>query len=185
MTMEQYHFGDVMSDEDSLAHYGIKGMRWGQRKSVGTGSVTGGRSKPKSPVPVIARPGFAIGSKAGKAYNKYRNEKDVSGVSRREARAAIKKENRETQRRIEDFQSSSNRSDQIRTARNNERAAIRKYEDVRAAVKEGKGAGQLGKNAARVALNKAANERYENLTKAESRTTGEQFADAFLGSLFK
>ncbi len=30
--MKIYHLGEQMSDEDSLAHYGVKGMKWGQRK---------------------------------------------------------------------------------------------------------------------------------------------------------
>lgn len=29
--MRLYHLGEVMTDEDSLAHYGVKGMKWGQR----------------------------------------------------------------------------------------------------------------------------------------------------------
>ncbi len=31
---KQYHFGEDMTDEDSLAHYGVKGMKWGQRKKA-------------------------------------------------------------------------------------------------------------------------------------------------------
>ncbi len=34
--MRIYHLGERMSDEDSLAHYGVKGMKWGQRKAAGS-----------------------------------------------------------------------------------------------------------------------------------------------------
>jgi hypothetical protein len=32
--------GEQMSDEDSLAHYGVKGMKWGQRKNGSAPRVT-------------------------------------------------------------------------------------------------------------------------------------------------
>lgn len=31
--MKAYQLGEQMSDEDSLAHYGVKGMKWGRRKA--------------------------------------------------------------------------------------------------------------------------------------------------------
>lgn len=31
--MSKYQIGEVMSDEDSIAHVGVKGMKWGHRKA--------------------------------------------------------------------------------------------------------------------------------------------------------
>ena len=35
-----YNLGEVMSDEDSLEHFGVKGMKWGQRKNNSAPKVT-------------------------------------------------------------------------------------------------------------------------------------------------
>lgn len=141
--MRTYQVGELMTDEDSLAHYGIRGMKWGVRK-----------------------------------VKEYRNTPDSSGVSRKQARQQIKRQNLETRRHIEDFERASNRSDLIRTSRRNRVAMQRYYEDVKADVRNKRGSGELGRNAARVVMNKARNERYTNIHKAESRTAGEQFVEA-------
>jgi len=127
----------------SLEHYGVPGMKWGQRK-----------------------------------LKDYRHTPDTSGVTRSQARGAVKRQNVETRRRLEDFESGPNRSIAIRAARGNQRAASRKYEDVKADIKNQKSTGALGRNAARIALNRAKNERYENAYKAEAKTYGEQFVEA-------
>lgn len=43
---KEYQFGELMTDEDSLAHYGVKGMKWGVRSGkgkTGVGRVRGAR----------------------------------------------------------------------------------------------------------------------------------------------
>jgi hypothetical protein len=57
------------------------------------------------------------------------------------------------------------RSNQIRSARASTIDAHRKYQDVKDEIKQAKGKGAIGKHAARVALNKAANERYAVTTR--------------------
>lgn len=140
--MQRYEMGEAMSDEDSLAHYGVKGMTWGQRRHI----------------------------------------PDASGVTRAHARIQKKLDNRQLGRKLEDFESSSNRSNEIRSARGNRVAAKRKYEDVKSELKAQKGTGQLGKNAYKVAINKARNERYETIYKADSKTTGEQLVEAIFNA---
>jgi hypothetical protein len=34
-----YNLGELMDDEDSLAHFGVKGMKWGQRKARDDGAT--------------------------------------------------------------------------------------------------------------------------------------------------
>jgi hypothetical protein len=38
--VKDYEIGELMSDEDSLAHYGTKGMKWGVRRGKGTTGVS-------------------------------------------------------------------------------------------------------------------------------------------------
>lgn len=143
------------SSADSLEHFGVKGMKWGQRKAEGGG-----------------------GGGIGGAIRNYRHAPDSSGVSRSQARRQVKLQNRQTNRTIEDFEQSPNRSSMIRSARNNRVAAKRRYEDVKSEIKDQKSTGALGRNAARVVLNRARNERYENAYKANAKTMGEQFVEA-------
>jgi len=130
----------------SLEHYGVPGMKWGQRK-----------------------------------LKDYRHTPDTSGVTRSQARGTVKRQKVETRRNLEDFESSPTRSKQIREARGNRRKADRKYEDIKRDLKDQKSTGALGRNAARVALNKAKNERYANAYKANSKTVGEQFIQDLMG----
>jgi len=143
----------------SLEHYGVKGMKWGVQRRDGGGS--GGS-----------------GGGIAKRINDYRHAPDASGVSRSQARSSKKRQNVETRRRLEDFESAPNRSNLIRAARNDRRSAQRTYEDIKREIKSDKSTGALGRNAARVALNRAKNERYENAYKADSKTMGEQFIEA-------
>lgn len=145
----------------SLEHYGVKGMKWGQHnKSSGDSGGSGG------------------GGGVGKVIKNYRHAPDSSGVSRSQARREIKKLNRETSRNLQDFQSSANRSNLIRAARNNQVAAHRKYQDIKSDLKDQKSTGAIGKNAARIALARARNERYQNSFKSSQKTAGEQFMEA-------
>jgi len=129
-----------MAELGSLEHYGVVGMRWGQRNS-----------KP-----------------------------DISGVSRNDARQQIKTQNRERRQNLKKFKSRPRKTKNklIKQARANTLSAERKYEDIKLDLKDQRSAGSLGRNAARVALNKAKNERYENAYKATTRTLGEQFVQA-------
>jgi hypothetical protein len=152
----------------SLEHYGVKGMHWGQTKAK------------KNPVPVIARPGFAIGQRVGLAIARRNTTPDTSGVTRRQARQQIKSQNRQTSRNLQDFDRSANRSNMIRKARGDRVTAQRRYEDLKSELKDQKSRGAIGKNAARVAMNRIKNERYENVFKANSHTVGEQFVKSLL-----
>lgn len=140
--MQEYRIGETMSDEDSLMHYGVKGMKWGQRRT---------------------RP-------------------DSSGVSKADSRAARKENNKATGRKLEDWNDSfagrgkegrQARNDEIKKARKDMKQVDRDYRDTRDAIKAQKKAGTLGKNAAKVALNKAANQQFETAYKAQQYTSGE------------
>lgn len=41
--MRKYEIGELMTDEDSLAHYGIKGMKWGRRRGKSTTGISRAR----------------------------------------------------------------------------------------------------------------------------------------------
>lgn len=174
MAIGEYRIGEKMSDEDSLAHYGVKGMKWGVRKKSGSGGST-------LPLSVRMNPGARIGMKVGQAYVKRQTTPDSSGVTRRQAKQQIREQNKKLNRDLEDFERSGNRSDLIRSARANKVAANRKYEDIRDEIKAKKGSGEIGANAAKVIINQARNERYSVIEKAASKTTGEQFMEAMFG----
>lgn len=108
----------------------------------------------------------------------FRNDPDSSGVSRKEARREIKIQNRQTGRNLRAFEGSDNRSAAIRKARADTDSATRKYQDLKADLKDQKSRGSIGRNKARIILNQAKNERYENTYKSEQRTAGEQFIEA-------
>ncbi len=148
-----------------LEHYGVKGMKWGVKNAAKALSPTQG---------VGAKAGVKIGQK----INAFRNDPDASGVSRRQARQAIKTSNRNTSRNLQDFERASNRSEIIRTARKNRVDTQRKYEDFKSGLKNQKSTGAIGKNQARVLLNEAKNERYANVYKSEQKTAGEQFLES-------
>lgn len=45
MAIGEYRIGELMSDEDSLAHYGVKGMKWGKRKKASFGEIQEARMR--------------------------------------------------------------------------------------------------------------------------------------------
>lgn len=149
-------------DDFILEHYGVKGMKWGVKKAFSPSQGVGAKA----------------GIKVGQKINAFRNDPDSSGVSRRQARQAIRAHDRKTTRELQDFERASNRSDIIRTARRNRVDTQRRYEDFKTDLKNQKSTGAIGKNQARVLLAQAKNERYANIRKAESRTAGEQFIEA-------
>jgi len=111
------------------------------------------------------------------------NTPDSSGVSRSQAREQMKSQNRETRQNIKKFKSTprKTRNKMIKSARSNTLRAERKYEDIKMDLKDQRSAGAIGRNAARVALHRARNERYENARKAATRTRGEIIVQALLG----
>lgn len=138
----------------SLAHYGVKGMKWGKRKTNPDGS---------------AAPGLI----------RNRNAPDASGVTRKDVRVARNQINRQAQRDLEDWSDSRvgrDRNQDIKAARKELKYANRTYADVRREIKGRKG--ELGRNATKIALAKAAAERYSVAAKAEQKTTGEQIVGA-------
>lgn len=120
-------------------------------------------------------PGMKWGVRKVREYN---NTPDSSGVTRKQARSQIRSQNTQSRRNLEDFEVAANRSQLIRTSRGNRTKMQRYYEDSKADIKSRKATGELGKNAARIMMNRIRNERYENVYRAESRTAGEQFVEA-------
>jgi hypothetical protein len=155
--------------DDVLAHYGVKGMKWGQHKD-GLRLLPGTRTSMK------------VGHKVGKKIHDYNHKPDVSGLTRKDARRQVKLQNRQLSRHLQDFNRSPNRSNQIRSARASTIDAHRKYQDVKDEIKQKKGKGVIGKHAARVALNQAANERYAVIHKSEQTTAGEKFMQDLFGT---
>lgn len=142
----------------SLAHYGVKGMKWGKRRTNPDGSDAPG-------------------------VFRNRNAPDASGITRKQARAETRAINRQTSRNLEDFNDlpGQKRDQAIRTAREGRKMAERKYEDV---VREVKGKkGEVGRNATKIALAKARAERYESITKSETLTQGEATVKALMDVL--
>lgn len=142
----------------SLAHYGVKGMKWGKRSNP-DGS---------------AAPGVF----------RNRNAADASGVTRKDVKVARNQINREGSRKHEDWNDATvgkDRNQQIKAARKELKYANRTYND---AVREIKGKkGEIGRNAAKIAIMKAHAERYEVAAKAAEKTTGEQVVAALFGGV--
>jgi hypothetical protein len=143
--VKDYAIGETMSDEDSLAHFGVKGMKWGQRRAA----------------------------------------PDSSGVSKNDVRAAARAHGKQVGRNIEDFndQDRKSRDAGIKEARSQRKQVNRDYHDAKSTIKAQRKTGELGKNAARMALNKAALERYEVIAKADQTTSGEAIANLIFAGL--
>lgn len=157
-------------DNALLEHHGIKGMKWGVRKDrSGPALLPGARSSMK------------VGNKVGQKINNYRNAPDKSGVSRKQARRAVKGQNRSLSRELEDFHAlpPAKRDAAILAARRNLTATNRSYQDVKQALKDQKSDATIGKNYARVALNKAKNERHKAQEMASTMTEHEKMIQAF------
>lgn len=143
----------------SLAHYGVKGMKWGKHKTNPDGS---------------AAPGVF----------RNRNAADASGVTRKDVKIARNQINRDAARKHEDWNDATvgkDRNQQIKSARKELKYANRTYAD---AVREIKGKkGEVGRNATKVALMKASAQRYEVAAKAAEKTTGEQVVAALFSGV--
>jgi hypothetical protein len=173
--------------DDVLVHYGVKGMKWGVRKAVLNGMNRSGFTKAAQKNAANAKRrtavGVAVGSTVGggslrRKVHDFNHKPDISGVTRKDARHLVKIQNRNMNRKLQDLHSDPNRSRIIRTARANQVAAHRRYQDVRDEIKQQKGKAVIGKHAARVALNHAKNERYTVVHTANQTTMGEQFMQA-------
>jgi hypothetical protein len=153
-------------DNALLEHHGIKGMKWGVRRDrSGPALLPGARSSMK------------VGNKIGQKIHNYKNAPDKSGVSRKQARRTVKNQNRSLRRELEDFNAlpPHKRDQAILDARRKLTASNRSYEDVKRSLKDQKSDATIGKNAARVALNKAKNERFSTAQKAATLTGTEKF----------
>lgn len=78
--MRPYAIGETMTDEDSLAHYGVAGMKWGQTRAKGSGSdIRAARFNVRKQQEKIADQAFALNqatksgntAKANAAAKKY------------------------------------------------------------------------------------------------------------------
>lgn len=154
---------DKPSLEDAMAHFGVKGMHWGQRKS----DPASRRSQKAESTRKAHRARSDLIKKAvvGKP--------DAAGVTRKDKRQAKRADWKKTKRDLEDFhdQPGKNRDAEIKAARSNLRQASRDYKTAKATYKAEKET--VGKNAAKIALAKAANEKYKVEYKAEQETRGE------------
>jgi hypothetical protein len=109
-----------------------------------------------------------------KRVSDYSHAPDVSGTSRKQARTAVKAQNRSLRRELEDFDDlpPKHRDAAIHEARKALKVSSRKYEDVRREIKSQRST--MGKNSARIALNKVANEHASVLSKSRAMTESEK-----------
>lgn len=150
--------------EDILEHHGIKGMKWGVHRNSGGGEGGGGK----------------VGSKLKGT------RPDASGVTRQQSRQQRSKDNRTTSRALEDWHldtSRQQRNSDIKAARKAWKTDNRAYKDVKHDIKAQKKAGTMGKFQAKVALNQAANHRFETYHKSQQHTTGEAITHGVLNVL--
>lgn len=155
---------DAPTLDEVLQHYGVKGMHWGHRKASSSGDSGGsGGGAAKKPV--------------------------HQDITRAERHAAVRDHNKQTVRKLEDWNDSSTfktrdvRNNDIKAARKGMREATRTYKDIKKDVKRQKKAGELGKNEAKLAIAKAANVHWEQAYKAQQHTTGEAAVHLALGVL--
>lgn len=163
--------------EDILAHHGVKGMHWGVRKASG-GAEGGAPAKGGAPTK---------GSAPAKVGSKLRGTRpDASGVTRQQLHQTRKVQNRTASRNLEDWHEDTprkQRNEDIKAARKAWKSVNRNYKDTKHDIKAQVKTGQMGKFAAKAALNKVANERGTVYIKSRQHTTGEAVTHAVLGAL--
>lgn len=136
------------SDDDILAHFGTKGMKWGVRKAASAGSAIVGHTP------------------------------DSSGMTRRDLSKIKRKLNTKANDHLDDFLAlpGKARDSQIHISRASLVKANRNYRDAKQTYKAEKIT--KGKNAAKVALVKAKHVKYNTEFKAEHKTQNEIVGEA-------
>lgn len=117
--------------------------------------------------------GMKWGVQKAKEYSVRRNAPDASGLTRKAAKAEIKKTRRQTRDDLEDFEDlpGRDRDKQIYAARAGLKKANREYRDQKSDIKARRE--EMGKNAAKVALAQARHENYRINARADRNTRAE------------
>lgn len=168
--------------EEILAHHGVKGMKWGVRRGATGGGASGGGGggHVRSGAQKVA------GAAKSAAATVKGTKPDASGMTRKQFSQNRKVDHRTTVRNLEDWHSDTprqQRNKDIKAARSAWKGVNRSYKDTKHDLKAQVKTGQLGKFAAKDALNKASLNRAATWHKSQTHTTGEAVTHALLGAL--